>query len=212
LNSATAPLADYFATPPSAPKLAVDSAFVTAFGITQSDPAVVAIPPASFSAFLDGAFAGLFTPAGWSATWSAATDVTAQSRVNGPRFAQTAVSANAEPFRQLAQAFAMIADLGVETLSRTNFEAAADRAMALASSAAQGLGALQGTLGHAQQLINSTNETLGQFKSRAELMIAERERVDQAEAITRVNELVAGLEASYRLTARLSDLSLANYL
>ena len=53
---------------------AVASAFATAFGVTQSDPAVANISAADMQTFLDGPFAGLFDPAAWSGTWSAASD------------------------------------------------------------------------------------------------------------------------------------------
>ncbi len=43
INSAVAPMADYYSTPPSAAKTAIDQAFQTAFGVLPSDPAAANI-------------------------------------------------------------------------------------------------------------------------------------------------------------------------
>ena len=60
INSAVAPMADYYSTPASAAKTAVDQAFQTAFGILPSDPAAANISASAMQSFLSGPFAALF--------------------------------------------------------------------------------------------------------------------------------------------------------
>ena len=61
INSAVAPMADYFSTPTSAAKTAVDQAFQTAFGFLPSDPAAASISASAMQSFLSGPFAALFS-------------------------------------------------------------------------------------------------------------------------------------------------------
>ena len=72
INSAVAPMADYYSTPTSAAKTAIDQAFQTTFGVLPSDPAAANISASDMQSFLSGPFAALFTGASWSADWSSA--------------------------------------------------------------------------------------------------------------------------------------------
>jgi flagellar hook-associated protein 3 FlgL len=60
INSAVAPVADYYSTPSSAAKTAVDQAFQTTFGVLPSDPTAGNISASAMQSFLSGSFAALF--------------------------------------------------------------------------------------------------------------------------------------------------------
>ena len=75
INSAVAPMADYYSTPASAAKTAIDQAFQTTFGVLPSDPAAANISASDMQSFLSGPFAALFQGASWSADWSSASSV-----------------------------------------------------------------------------------------------------------------------------------------
>ena len=75
INSAVAPMADYYSTPTSAAKTAVDQAFQTTFGVLPTDPAAANISASDMQSFLSGPFAALFQGAAWSADWSSASSV-----------------------------------------------------------------------------------------------------------------------------------------
>jgi flagellar hook-associated protein 3 FlgL len=212
INTASKPLTDYFATPPSGAKLAVDAAFLGAFGVTQSDPAVANISSGAMTAFIDGNFAQLFADPDWGSRWSTASDQQVMSRIEPDRIIDSSVSANAPAFRKLAMAFTMVADLGAGNLSQGTFEAVTDKAIALASQAQYDLGGVRTTLGVAQSLVKQATEGMDRRQNTIALEVREREAVDQYSAAAKVNELITQLEASYKLTARIGSLSLVNYL
>jgi flagellar hook-associated protein 3 FlgL len=54
INSAVAPMADYYSTPASAAKTAIDQAFETTFGVLPSDPAARTSRPRRCRAFFPG--------------------------------------------------------------------------------------------------------------------------------------------------------------
>ena len=56
INSSVAPMADYFSTPTSSAKTAVDQAFQAAFGMSPTDPAAASISASQMQSFLAGPF------------------------------------------------------------------------------------------------------------------------------------------------------------
>ncbi len=62
--------------------------------------------------YLDGSFANLFTSANYEGTWSSASDTAATAQISATETVATSVSANADPFRQLAQAYTMVKEYG----------------------------------------------------------------------------------------------------
>ena len=69
INTDVKPLTDYFATPTSANRAAVATAFNTQFGVNQGDPGTELITGTDMKTFLDGPFSAMFDPANWSGTW-----------------------------------------------------------------------------------------------------------------------------------------------
>ncbi len=212
INADVTPITNYNQQPPAANAQAVASAFATAFGVTQSDPAVTSIPAANMQAFLDGPFAGLFDPAAWSGTWSSASDQNVRSRISTSELIETSVNANDAAFRKLASAYTMLADLGTDKLNQNAYQAVVDTAVRAVSEAVQGITELQAGLGTAQERVKNANDRMSIQIDIMTNHIGVLEGVDPYEASNRVAGLLTQVETAYAMTARIQRLSLLNYL
>ncbi len=212
INADVKPVTDYNQQPPPANAQAVGSAFAAAFGFPQSDPGAAAIAPADMQTFLDGAFAGLFDPAAWSGTWSAASDQNVKSRISTNELIETSVNANAAPFRKLASAYTMLAGLGVESLGQGTYQTAVDTAVRTVGEALNGLTDLQAGLGTAQERVKNANDRMSIQMDIMTNHIGALEGVDPYEASTKVSSLLTQIETAYAMTARIQKLTLLNYL
>ena len=212
IKTDVAPLNDYYSTPASLAKQSVDADFLAAFGMTQTAPTVDTIDATSMQAFLDGAFANNFASGPWTANWSNASDQVVESRISISMTVETSVSANEEPFRQMAQALTMVADLGGGNLGQSAFQALADTAIGLLGQAITGLTLQQSKIAVAEEGIRQSNERMDLQKDVLTGGVQNLEGVDPFEASTRATNLLTQLETSFALTARIQRLSLANYL
>jgi flagellar hook-associated protein 3 FlgL len=212
INSAVAPLEDYFGPPPSAGKLAVDAAFLGHFGFSQSDPAVAGITAADMQAFLDGPFDALFAAGGWTANFSSADDQNPVQRIAPGGEVEAGASANQDAFRDMAKAFIMTADLGADRLDVSARNVVLDAAITTVS---EGLGEMilvRSDMGINQQRVARSNDALELQLAHLNDQVVRLEGVDPYETASRINLLISQIETSYALTARISQLSLANRL
>jgi flagellar hook-associated protein 3 FlgL len=99
INSAVAPMADYYSTPTSAAKTAVDQAFQTTFGVLPTDPGAANISASDMQSFLSGPFAALFQGAGWSTDWSSASSVNTNAEIAPGQKVTTSTNANQPGFQ-----------------------------------------------------------------------------------------------------------------
>ncbi|MDZ4792440.1 MAG: flagellar hook-associated family protein [Hyphomicrobiales bacterium] len=212
INTDMKPVAEYVASPASAASTSVAAAFLAEFGFAQSDPAVSNISSADMEAFLGGGFDGLFGAASWSADWSSASDSNIRSRISTYELIDTSANANEQAFRDLAQAYTMVADLNVETLNQNTYEAVLNAASKILGKAAQGIGDIQSRLGIAQQRVSNADERMALQVNILTEHINGLETVDPYEASTKVSALITQIETAYALTARVQRLSLLNYL
>ncbi len=203
---------EYEATPASAAQSSVAGAFFTAFGLAQSDPGVAAITGPDMQAFLDADFAALFQPAQWQADWSSASNTNMTVRIDTGLTIEAGSNANLAAFRQLAEAFTMVLDLGTGQLNQNAFEAITDAAIKLAGEGILGVGFEQARLGIAESEITAANERIGLRMTTITGGISAIEDVDKYEAALRVTTLQTQLEASYTLTGRIGRLSILNYI
>jgi flagellar hook-associated protein 3 FlgL len=210
-NTGVEPMTDYDA-PASLSKVAVDAAFSGAFGFTQSSPNVAGITGAAMQSFLDTEFAAMFDDPSWSDTWSSAADVVLSDQISPSRSTKTSVSANETAFRQLAQAYTMLADLGTGDLGKDAYAAVTTTATALFSAAIDGLTALGADVGTVQSEITEASEQMSLQLSLLETQVGSLENVDTYEVAARLAEIQTQLAASYSMTAQLRDLSLVYYL
>lgn len=206
------PVVNYFAEPPQTNKTALDAAFTSEFGITQSDPAVSTITGPQMQNFLSGAFSSLFSAASWKTDWSRASDTPVRSQVSLSVSMQTSITANDPAFRQLASVYTMISDLGAENLSNDSYGLLLKSAMETLDYGINGLTKAEARLGVVQNAVKSANQTMSIQSDTLQTQLHGLEAVDPAEASVRVQNLMTQIETAYTLTARISQLSLIKYL
>lgn len=212
INSSVAPIADYFASPAQANKQSVDLAFSTAFGMSQSDPAVNSITAAQMQTFLSGAFSSLFSSSSWSADWSSASSQPLQSRISINQTADTSVSANDPAFQKLAMAYTMVADLGAADLGDDAYQEVLKLATDTMSEAISELIGVQASVGLMQSSVSNANNTISAQKSAIGIQIGSLENVDPYEASTRLSNLTTQIETAYTITGKIQQLTLAKYI
>lgn len=210
-NTSAQPIADYYA-PGAANKTAVDNAFLTAFGVPQTSMSVAAISSEDMQNFLDTQFAPLFQGANWTTNWSTASDQTLTNQISDNRTANTSVSANTTVFQQLAQAYAMVADLGTQNLNPSAYQTITNTARDLLTTAISNLTDLQANIGLVQADVSSSTTQMSAKMDILSTQISNLESVNSYDITTRISDLQTQIETSYSLTSRLHQLSLVNYL
>ncbi|WP_262299141.1 flagellar hook-associated family protein [Microvirga sesbaniae] len=216
INTKADPANDYAGGGPPSLKDLVAGAFSAptasgGFNIPQSDPAVSGITADDMNDFLDGPFKAIFEGTGWSAL-SNASDQNIQSLISPTEKVETSTNANTTPMRQVAMAYTMIFDLGIETLSPAARNVVLKKAIDVLSTAVSGLIDVQATLGTTQAKTDTATERMALQKSIYDERIGHLESVDPTEAKVRVDQLMTQIQTSYSLTAQLKQLSLINYL
>ncbi len=211
IDTGTKPITVYGA-PSSSPKQAVDAAFSATFGFAQSSPNVSGISGADMTTFLDTQFAALFQEPSWSDNWSTASDQELSDRISSTSTVRTSVSGNQTVFRQLAQAYTMLADLGTQDLGADAYTVVTNTAGDLLRSAIDGLTDLRADVGSVQSDVANANERMSLQMGILTTQVGNLQNVDIYEVTSRLTELQTQLEASYHLTTQLRELSLAHYL
>ncbi|MBR0992477.1 flagellar hook-associated family protein [Bradyrhizobium japonicum] len=210
INTQTVPITNY--TAGSASKNQVDADFLATFGFSQAAAGVGTITPAQMQNFLDNVFDAEFASPTWNANWSSATDQALSSRISTTEVVDSSVSANQPGFRKLAEAYAMLTDLGNTSLSKDTFQVVVDKAIGLVSGAINDLAVLGGTVGSVQQRVTGATEKLKIQKDILNNQIVKLEAVDPTEASVRVNTLQTQIKTALALTSQLQQISLINYL
>lgn len=210
INTAVPPMGDYAAG--STSKTAIDAAFFATFGFSQTSPAVSGISPAAMQNFLDTTFAAEFDDPAWGTNWSTASDQVMRSRISTTQTVDSSVSANDTAFRKLAMAYTMLSDLGTQNLSEGAFQTLVDTATVTIGAAINDLANVGARLGSVQE--QTTNAT-SRLKVQSDVItkqVTAMEEVDPTEASVRVTSLQNQLEMSLALSARISQLSILNFL
>ncbi len=210
INTDVKPFEGFAAGSPA--KTAFDAAFQTHFGFAQNDPQAANITTAEMDAFMTAALEPQFLGAGWQANWSNATDQKIVSRIALNETTETSVSANNESLQKLAMAAAAISDLFDSNLGVAGKEALVNRAVSLVGEALGALGELQSQTGVVEQRVTAASDRMKMQADLFERSIIETEGVDPYEAANRVKDLLAHIETSYALTARIQQISLLRFL
>lgn len=211
INTDVRPLTD-FTDPASPAKAAFDAAFLARFGFTQSDPAAAGIGAADMEDFLTNHVAPQFLGAGWHTSWSSAADQKITSRIALNETAETSITANETGVRKLTMAATALFDLLGAPLGEAARGALYEKTLTLVGEALAEIAQSQARAGVVENRIEAANERISSQIDLFRKFIRETEGVDPYEAATRVNDLMAQLDASYALTTRLQQLSLLNYL
>lgn len=215
LNTAEPPLTTYTATSPA--KAAVDGSFASSFpGSTPGSASAASISGDAMQSYLDGAFASLFSESNFEGTWSSATPgsplpvTTAQ--ISPTETIPTSVNANAQPFRQLAQAYAMVKEFGHANLSSDAGQAVIASATKLVSAAMAGLTDAEAGIGLSQSAVSAADDRMSAQIDYLSTRAANLVGVDPAGLATEISGLQTQIQASYEITSQLQQLSLVNFL
>ncbi len=212
INSAVAPMADYYSTPTSAAKTAVDQAFQTAFGVLPTDPGAANISAPAMQSFLSGPFATLFQGAPWSADWSSASSVNTNAEIAPGQTVTTSTNANQPGFQQLAQAYAMLSEFGGSALSSDAQQAVATAAGSFVSQGVDSLINLQAGLGSTQSAVTDANNSMSSQLTILQSQLGNLDTVNPTATAAQISSLTNQIQMAYELTARLQQLNLAQYL
>lgn len=211
INTNTQPLQEYLSAG-SPPKVAFDALFVSKFGFAQDDPLAATITVADMQDFLDNYLEPSFSGTDWTTNWSSASDTNVTSRIQKNEVVESSTNANSEGMRN----FAMAAVIGVELLNSpisAEVRASLNRsAIEYAGAAATGIDNERSMLGVTENRITKANTALESQLRIITLHLGDVEGVDAYEASTRMKSLLAQVETSYTLTARIQQMSLMNYL
>ena len=212
INSSVAPMADYYSTPPSAAKSAVDAAFQTAFGCLPTDPAAASITSAQMQAFLGGPFASLFSGTNWTSDWSSASSANTTAEIAPGQTVTTSTNANGLAFQELAQAYTMLSEFGGSQLSSSAQGAVASAATSLVAEGQAALTDTQTALGAVQSAVTDANSSMSSQLTLLQQQVNGLDDVDQSATAAKISSLTTQIQMAYELTARLQQLSLAQYL
>jgi flagellar hook-associated protein 3 FlgL len=204
-NTDVRPLAD-FTDPTSTARAHFDNVAASA-GLT--DP-IDGAQMATFLASLETEMLGAGPE--WTTNWSGATDATIQSRIALGETAQTSVSANEDGIRKLAMASAIIFGLVDRGMDADARRILTEKAVELTSGAINDITSVQSQVGLVQGRVSQANDRLtlqGDLFKRTQLDMV---GVDPFEASTRLTSLLAQVETSYALTARIQQLSLLKFM
>ena len=212
INSPLAPMANYYSTPPSAARTAVDQAFETAFGCSPTDPAAANISASAMQSFLSGPFAALFQVRAWSANWSSASSTNTSAEIAPGQTLTTSTNANQPGFQELAQAYTMLSEFGGSQLSGDAQQAVATAASSLVSSGMVSMTNVQAELGSTQSAVATANNSMSSQLTILQDQVGNLDNVNAITAATQITSLTNQIQMAYELTSRLSQLNLAQYL
>jgi len=211
-NSGVAPLNDYYASPTSSAKTALDSSFQTYFGFSTSSPQVSNITASQMQAFLTGPFATQFQGSNWTSNWSTASSVNTSTQIAPGQTVETSTNANTAGFQQLAQGFAMLSEFGAIGLSSAAQQALAGAATTVIDKGVSSITDTQSSLGSVQSEITQANDQMSAQMTLLQTSLGSMDSVDAAKVSTELTTLTTQLQTAYQLTSQLHSLNLAQYL
>nr|BAT30844.1 flagellar hook-associated protein L [Fulvimarina pelagi] len=209
-------------TPPIKADLAADYGTSAAFASVDAawqayvtanaggDPAQ--ITAAQMESFLANEFEAVFDDANWAANWSDASDNQTVSRIGENDMMRSSASANDQSFRNIMKSYVMLSNFSGESLADETRQVLASSSIETLSKGLSQLTDLRSDIGLGEERIERANEGLKVQTAILKIGIGEEEEIDIYEAKTRIDSLMNTLEMSYALTARVSRLSLLNFL
>ena len=212
INTQQRPVTDYFGTPAPGNKAAIDTAFAGYFGFAQNAPAAANITQADMTTFLQTVLPTEFADPAWGANWSSALDQNMTSRISLSEVVEVSTNANTQSMRDLAAAYTMAFDLGIENLNTNAFRAVVDASIESVNKAILGLTATQAQLGAIEERVKVSSERLTIQRDIVTKQIQAFEKVDPYEANVRVTDLTTQLDTAYALTVRIQQLNILKFM
>lgn len=209
VNADNAPMNDYET---GGGKAAFDAAFLSYFGFAKNDPAAASITRTQIEDFLTTSVEPLFLGAGWTANMSTATDEVMSSRISAGVIADTSVSANEEPFRQLMLASVVASELYDSEMGAEALVGVSEYVISKTGTATGGLTKRQGEVGLVEERLARATDQLITQRSLLETFASDLESVDAYEKSIELSTLLTQIEVSYSVTSKIKSLSLMNYL
>lgn len=213
INTAAQPLQAYSAG--SAAKASFNTAlsnYMTANGIASMSNFTVT----QMQDFVQNKLAPMYTAGSasdkWKTDWSTASDTNMTSRISTADTVQSSINANNDGFRKFALASVIGIDLLGSSVNADVRQYVSKTAISYMGEAIAGIDSQKSALGLSQARVKTANDTMTTQVSIVKMAFTKLNEVDAYEASTRVNNLLAQLEASYRMTSLIQKLSLANYL
>jgi flagellar hook-associated protein 3 FlgL len=212
INTDVKPVGDYMSDETGA-RTAFDTVFTSYFGFTKADAQAEFITPTQMQDFLDTIVEPMYTTGPeWATTWSTASDTPMTSRISRTEVVQSSVSVNEDGFKQLA--FATI--IGIELLnlpiSSDTRAIVSNKAIDFMGKAIYGVDSQRGLLGLSENRVAMADQVLQAQVDIVKLNLDDLEGVDVYAASSKITALTNQMEISYNLTARISELSLVNYV
>jgi flagellar hook-associated protein 3 FlgL len=212
INSSQAPLNDYYSTPTSSAKAAIDQAFQTTFGFGPNDPQAANVTASQMQSFLSGPFAAQFEGANWTTNWSTASSTNTSSEIAPGQTVDTSTNANQPGFQQLAQGYTMLSEFAGTNLSSAAQGAVSSAASTLLTSGMSSTTATEATVGTAQSAVTDANNAMSSQMTILQTQIGNMDDVSADAVATQISLLQTQIQTAYELTSRIHSLSLAQYL
>jgi flagellar hook-associated protein 3 FlgL len=228
INSDVKPMQDYFVSGSPA-KAAVDTElnhYLTANGIASAS--VMTKPQMEdFLNQLEGKFNGtqpLTSPphpaalAGkdfWTSFFSDASDENMKVRISPSEMVDSSTNSNSQGMRNFAFASIISMEFLKGNMTKEAREAVASRTTTVISKAMNGVDSLnqqRTTVGISTERVSKAEESLQAQEDILTKSLGSMEGVDPEEAATRLNTMKTLLETAYAVTAKIQQLSLANFL
>ena len=206
IDSGQTPMTAYTAGSPA--QVAVSDSYAANFG--SRDPST--ITGAQMRSYLGGSCAGLFTASNYQGTWSSASDAVPTAQISTTETVATSVSANADPFRQLAEAYTMVKEYGGANMRSDAGQAVIAAATQLVSTAVAGLTAAEAGIGQSQAAVSDANTRMTTQIDYLSTQSSGMVGVDASSLSIQISGLQTQIQASYEITSELQQLSLVNYL
>ncbi|MBL4891681.1 MAG: flagellar hook-associated family protein [Rhizobiaceae bacterium] len=210
INTDVASLNEYTAGSPA--QTAVAAAFVTEFGFAPNSPLATGITPAALEAFVDGSFADLFDDTNWPALWSGSSERGMRSKISPMELAENPTTAQATSFRQVAASIILMKEFASANFNEATQGMLAEKSLETMSTGINGLASEQSKVGTIERRIDEANDRMDYQKIVLNDQVNAFQGIDLYEIANRLNHLSLSLEASYRATSKLQQLTLMSYI
>jgi flagellar hook-associated protein 3 FlgL len=150
--------------------------------------------------------------ADWTVTYTGDTTGSLSARIDEETTLDYGVRADDPGFTNIMDALAVVASTDLTSLSDADFSTLRNSTVSAMSSGLERLIEIHTSLGDKQGVVERTAERHGALKSIYSEAMLNIEGVDAEEAAVRLTSIQGQLQATYAVTARMSEMSLLNYL
>lgn len=170
-----------------------------------------ATPGAPARMYTFDAGTGAWTDAGQAPTQTSARD-SVTAKVDDGMSVSHGVRADEQGIRDNLKAAALLLAADLDTAAPDPYQQVARKVTGLLRTAHSDVISTQAEIGVVQERLVKLNESHKDFKAMINNQVLEVEGVDDFELSARLQEMMTRLESSYKIVARLQDMSLTNYI